>query len=998
MPFTFLFRSNLAERIARYSPKPAQSTVAQQTKAALARRAVQSRAAATACSFRDRSPLLRDYAPRLERGAFTDALVASLRRVRPNTPRDVSNSPFACKFLSSRLLARTTCCITPGSSLGPRDFCTAPHTYGCVLRPKSSQALANCRTSPLFLKVFPVVAFGLFASSGKTALYDAWVNQGRMPVTLRPFISQLIVNHDRISKNKEPLSRSELLKQYCDKAGESVVADGVSYHTVPPPSEGGMPVVPSKGAPKSHAEFLQWYANVPATASQHTGASSNDEQTIPHFHSYAFGVSGAAQYARGISTRGAFSASAAGQWDEVADMDTDYADSGAGVALSQEYGCPAVMGRRRRICLEMAAMSTALVNHRPSGDVVDTFCLGCLPDHPALLPGVPIGSPGRAGQARPPRIGHLCTTRARDRHGLPTCCMSCRANSDNWEPVFDVVDLVSDSNDDGYDSEVQSHWSYDTPSSAYDGLSTEPSSPETPVSCHASYMARSMVNHQPIPASFRRVPLEEPVGIVDPAVAVAVRGRVQPSCEEDAAASLVLMSKDGWVEEDYDDHVASLSVMTSPATHCSDQVPGAELQRLTAKAAEDMNPTVIPWFRKESICYTLCNDNPKKSILVMNQKTGHYKVFKVMIVDTGSMLFVMNRKHVAALGISTQPGQATVDTSLGSKEGQRHTQWGAGELMLVVAPGTSSELTVLADVTGISPEAHVNFDVLLSVDILHAMSAGVMPATPQREAALVYHPRNQQGDFATKAYLPLRTLKVNGPSAQSSFMTQLVGPRCGSPTAPTMRELTTQEKELSMALLRVRSARPWNGSMVAVEESPKQSKEGLDFWGYQNLYVDSSGYARLCRKLSVAFDKNEPMEVEFLRCGSRKTVCTKALGWPDPTMVDRPDLEMREFCVRPLAVQPQMDRVTTPESLCSLYQWLVLPHFYEERGQFHRQLLGNLVKVNVTEMRASLHDHWLASAMRVPPLKLVPSGGKANVTRTMLRLTAERAKVTPPLS
>ena len=129
-----------------------------------------------------------------------------------------------------------------------------------------------------------------------------------------------------------------------------------------------------------------------------------------------------------------------------------------------------------------------------------------------------------------------------------------------------------------------------------------------------------------------------------------------------------------------------------------------------------------------------------------------------MIVDTGSMLFVMNKKHVDNLGINTFQGKANIDTSLGSQGTQQHVQWDKGELMLVIAPGTSNEM-VLVDVTGISPTTAVNFDVLLSVDVLHAMAAGVMPATPQRTAALVYHPHCSQNDFVTKAYLPIRVFK-----------------------------------------------------------------------------------------------------------------------------------------------------------------------------------------------------------------------------------------------
>ncbi|KAK3243142.1 hypothetical protein CYMTET_47199 [Cymbomonas tetramitiformis] len=273
---------------------------------------------------------------------------------------------------------------------------------------------------------------------------------------------------------------------------------------------------------------------------------------------------------------------------------------------------------------------------------------------------------------------------------------------------------------------------------------------------HHSYMARSMVNHRHIPASFRRMGSPPPPTPAAPAV---VRGREEHIPDQPSAASaMVLMKTNDWMEEDHDNPPQSLSAAMSTTTANHQQVPPAELQRLTSKAFEEMSPDMNNWFTRTAVCYTLCNDDPKKSILVMSQRMGQYLTLSVMIVDTGSMLFVMNKVHQETLGLKVHSSTATVDTSMGSGGTQQHRQWGTGELMLVIAPGTSDEM-VLADVTGISPSSHVSFDVLLSVDILHAMSAGVLPATPGRGAALAYHPHNQRGDFERKAYLPLKVFK-----------------------------------------------------------------------------------------------------------------------------------------------------------------------------------------------------------------------------------------------
>ncbi|KAK3288584.1 hypothetical protein CYMTET_3949 [Cymbomonas tetramitiformis] len=397
-------------------------------------------------------------------------------------------------------------------------------------------------------------------------------------------------------------------------------------------------------------------------------------------------------------------------------------------------------------------MSNALRRHVPDGNApVNTFDIAYAVIHFewAEYPTGPDGKPMRIGNARV-----CCYNHAHDQYGLPTCCMVHRKNPENWQPPRSVIDLVTSDDDIGSDTEGYDEC-HENPESTTG--SDAPWPPTPPIEMHPlhhhSYMARSMVNHRHIPASFRRTGSTPPP---TPAAPVAVRGREEEIANPPSAApAMVLMKTNDWLEEDHDNPPQSLSAAMSTTTANHQQVPPAELQRLTSKAFEEMSPDMNNWFRRTAVCYTLCNDDPKKSILVMSQRTGQYLTLSVMIVDTGSMLFVMNKVHQETLGLKVHSSMATVDTSMGSGGTQQHRQWGTGELMLVIAPGTSNEM-VLADVTGISPSAHVSFDVLLSVDILHAMSAGVLPATPERGAALAYHPHNQRGDFVHKAYLPLK--------------------------------------------------------------------------------------------------------------------------------------------------------------------------------------------------------------------------------------------------
>ncbi|KAK3270942.1 hypothetical protein CYMTET_20683 [Cymbomonas tetramitiformis] len=117
------------------------------------------------------------------------------------------------------------------------------------------------------------------------------------------------------------------------------------------------------------------------------------------------------------------------------------------------------------------------------------------------------------------------------------------------------------------------------------------------------------------------------------------------------------MNTSDWLEEDYHGHHPTKLVRRHDP-HSAQQPPtgshNTELRRLANKAMQEMHPNMANWFHLKAVCYTLCNDDPpKKSILVMNQRTGHYLTLSTMIVDTGSMFFVMNKKHKKALASTT---------------------------------------------------------------------------------------------------------------------------------------------------------------------------------------------------------------------------------------------------------------------------------------------------------------------------------------------------------
>ncbi|KAK3269232.1 hypothetical protein CYMTET_22318 [Cymbomonas tetramitiformis] len=134
--------------------------------------------------------------------------------------------------------------------------------------------------------------------------------------------------------------------------------------------------------------------------------------------------------------------------------------------------------------------------------------------------------------------------------------------------------------------------------------------------------------HTTSPTSLRRLTHdldETPAGQAADIARSAVRGRPNPAPDNPASASSMLLLFGDWTEEDQEASYPSLSMaVNNPSSPTRATVPAAELQRLTTRAYEDMIPSVRAWLRRISVCVTVCNDDPKKSILVMNQRTGTY--------------------------------------------------------------------------------------------------------------------------------------------------------------------------------------------------------------------------------------------------------------------------------------------------------------------------------------------------------------------------------------
>ncbi|KAK3287595.1 hypothetical protein CYMTET_4895 [Cymbomonas tetramitiformis] len=105
-------------------------------------------------------------------------------------------------------------------------------------------------------------------------------------------------------------------------------------------------------------------------------------------------------------------------------------------------------------------------------------------------------------------------------------------------------------------------------------------------------------------------------------------------------------------------------------------------------------------------------------------------------------------------------------------------------------------------------------------------------------------------------------------------------------TDPRYPDLTQEQEAGSETEYMLASAQPWAGMAV----NPWDHRDKESSWSQQRLYVDRTGYARLCT-LCEDGDGGEPdagfVQVRFPRCGELKNILESELLWPDFTLVDQ---------------------------------------------------------------------------------------------------------------
>ncbi|KAK3274948.1 hypothetical protein CYMTET_16901 [Cymbomonas tetramitiformis] len=105
-------------------------------------------------------------------------------------------------------------------------------------------------------------------------------------------------------------------------------------------------------------------------------------------------------------------------------------------------------------------------------------------------------------------------------------------------------------------------------------------------------------------------------------------------------------------------------------------------------------------------------------------------------------------------------------------------------------------------------------------------------------------------------------------------------------TDPRYPDLTPEQEAESEADFKLASVQPWVG--MAVNPWDYQDKESS--WSQQRLYIDRTGYARLCTLCEEGNGSGVDagfVQVQFSRCGEFKTILETELLWPDFTLVDQ---------------------------------------------------------------------------------------------------------------
>ncbi|KAK3269151.1 hypothetical protein CYMTET_22385 [Cymbomonas tetramitiformis] len=105
-------------------------------------------------------------------------------------------------------------------------------------------------------------------------------------------------------------------------------------------------------------------------------------------------------------------------------------------------------------------------------------------------------------------------------------------------------------------------------------------------------------------------------------------------------------------------------------------------------------------------------------------------------------------------------------------------------------------------------------------------------------------------------------------------------------TDPGHSDLTQEQETTSDSEYLAASVQPWLG--MAVNPWCGEAKDGS--WTQQRLFVDRTGYARLCKLYSEPEELTlDPgcVRVTFARCGEERDVLETELLWPDFTLVDQ---------------------------------------------------------------------------------------------------------------
>ncbi|KAK3272762.1 hypothetical protein CYMTET_18959 [Cymbomonas tetramitiformis] len=177
-------------------------------------------------------------------------------------------------------------------------------------------------------------------------------------------------------------------------------------------------------------------------------------------------------------------------------------------------------------------------------------------------------------------------------------------------------------------------------------------------------------------------------------------------------------------------------------------------------------------------------------------------------------------------------------------------------------------------------------------------------------------------------------------------------------------DLTQEQEAVSDSEYLLASTQPWLG--MAVNPWGDENEDGS--WSQQRLFVDRTGYARLCK----LYDEDEELRLEagfvrvtFARCGEERDVLETELLWPDFTLVDQKIDKETKFCVLSEKTRVQwelmemMVRHTMGDGahmapMGSVTGEFQLPFYYEKDQRWSYQPLKYVRKVDVAGLRARL--------------------------------------------